>query len=333
MSTIKTFAKNFLIRTGIMRVLANKQRSGVGILMYHSVLENPSEVADSLGNIVHSARVFEEQMQAIARDFHPVSLEEAGRYVMGDSEIPKRPVVVTFDDGYADNYQVAMPILNRCGVPATFYITVDCVERKTLPWPSRLRFAFRATKKKTWVDDDGAPWSLATSDERERAYLSACDRYCKLAGADLETKTQKLEVDLDAKVPEDSGRLMMSWDQVRGLAKNGHIVGSHTMTHPNLAFLNIEGVRRELNDSKRQMESRVGTPIDHISYPCPALFPNWTQQTTEESQRAGYKTAVTTRNGLAHKRDNPFELKRLRPTKTVDGLRWNLERAFAGWPG
>jgi len=333
MPTIKTFAKNILIRAGILRLFASQPRSGVGILMYHSVMENPGDVIDSIGNIVHSARVFEAQMQTIARDFQPVSLEEAGRYVKEETEFTKRPVVVTFDDGYSDNYEVAMPILNRCGVPAAFYITVDCVERQTLPWPSRLRFAFRTTKKKTWVGEDGTSWSLAAPEERDRAYLSACDRYCKLSGANLESKIQKAEFDLDAKVPADSGRLMMDWEQVKGLAKNGHIVGSHTMTHPNLAFLEIEEMRQELNESKHQMESRVGTAIHHISYPCPALFPNWTQQTTEESQRAGYKTAVTTTNGLAHKRDNPFELKRLGPTKTLDGLRWNLEKAFAGWPG
>lgn len=333
MSTLKTFAKSLLIGAGILRLFGSNQRSGVGILMYHSVMENPDDVVDSIGSIVHSAPVFETQMQTIARDFQPVSLEDAGRYVMGEAEFRKRPVVVTFDDGYADNYEVAMPILNRCGVPASFYITVDCVERRMLPWPSRLRFAFRTTKQKTWSDEDGTSWRLVFPEERERAYLSACDRYSKLSGANLESKIQKAEFDLDAKVPADSGRLMMDWEQVRGLAKNGHIVGSHTMTHPNLAFLNIDDMRRELNESKRQMESHVGTSVHHISYPCPALFPNWTQQTTEESQRAGYKTAVTTTNGLAHKRDNPFELKRLGPTKTVDGLRWNLERAFAGWPG
>lgn len=333
MANLKALAKNLLTRAGVLRLLASKQRRGVGILMYHSVMENPNVVADSLGAIVHSTRVFEAQMQMVARDFHPVNLEEAGRYVMGEAEFPKWPVVVTFDDGYADNYEVAMPILNRCGVPAAFYITVDCVERKTLPWPSRLRFAFRTTREKTWVDEAGIPWRLASPEERERAYLSACDRFCKLTGMVLEREVKKIELDLDAKVGDESRNLMMDWEQVRGLSRNGHIVGSHTMTHPNLAFLEIEDVRHELSESKRQMENRIGTAIHHVSYPCPALFPNWTQQTTEESQRAGYKTAVTTTNGLAHERDNPLELRRLGPTKTLDGLRWNLERAFAGWPG
>jgi peptidoglycan/xylan/chitin deacetylase (PgdA/CDA1 family) len=123
---------------------------------------------------------------------------------------------------------------------------------------------------------------------------------------------------------------MMTWDQARGLQQEGHIVGSHTMTHPNMAFLKLEDLRRELSLSKQTMESHLGAPVRHLSYPCPALFPNWTQQTTEESNRAGYETAVTTNDGVVRKRDNPLELNRVRPTRTVDGLRWNLERAFAG---
>jgi peptidoglycan/xylan/chitin deacetylase (PgdA/CDA1 family) len=333
MAMMKVLAKKTLTRIGILRVLARRRPNAVAILMYHSVMENPKLVVDSLGEIVHPTRVFDAQMQMLARDFHPISLDDLNKFVRSEAELPKRSVVVTFDDGYADNYEVAMPILTRVGVPASFYVTVDCVERKTLPWPSRLRFAFRTTQKRTWIDEKAISWALGFPQQRERAYLSACDQFCKLSGASLESRVSQTEIDLDAKISDATGNLMLDWDQARSLAKNGYIVGSHTMTHPNLAFLELEDVRRELNDSKRQMEDRMGMPIHHVSYPCPALFPNWTQQTTAESQRAGYKTAVTTTNGLAHERDNPLQLKRLGPTKTVDGLRWNLESAFAGWSG
>jgi hypothetical protein len=78
------------------------------------------------------------------------------------------------------------------------------------------------------------------------------------------------------------------------------------------------------------METRINAKVVHFSYPCPALFPNWTEQTAEESERAGYETAVTTSSGLVRHNHNPLALRRVHPTKIVEGLRWNLEMAFAG---
>lgn len=326
----KDLAKKVLMGSGALRWLARRRGKSVAILMYHSVLGAPDHVQDSLGGIALSTDAFQSQMELLAHEFHPIDLEQAGRFVTGEGELHERAVVVTFDDGYTDNYEVAMPILNRLGVPATFYVTVDCVERRTLPWPSRLRFAFRTTNKKTWTDNAGKPWSLSSAEDREKAYLSACDQFCKLAGPMLETEVARAERELEAKLPDRAGELMMTWEQVKALKQNGHIIGSHTMTHPNMAFLKLDDLRRELNDSKRVMETHLGGPVRHLSYPCPALFPNWTQQTTEESQRAGYQTAVTTNDGVVRERDNPLELKRVRPNRTAEGLRWNLETAFAG---
>jgi len=327
---IKNLVKRALLGTGVLRLAATLHGKGAAILMYHSVLENPEQEKDSLGGIIHSREAFQGQMEMLVKTFRPVPLHEVGRFVKGEADMPDRAVVVTFDDGYTDNYEVAMPILDRVGIPATFYVTVDCVENRRLPWPSRLRFSFRKTAKKSWSDESGTVWNLESDQGREQAYLTTCDRVCQLAGAALENAVHSMEAELDAKLPVDRGGLMMTWEQVRGLSRNGHIVGSHTMTHPNLAFLSMEEARCELVQSKTQMEQRLATRVEHLSYPCPALFPNWTVRTTAESRKAGYQTAVTTSNGLARKQDDPLCLKRVRPTKSVDGLRWNLENAFAG---
>jgi peptidoglycan/xylan/chitin deacetylase (PgdA/CDA1 family) len=117
---------------------------------------------------------------------------------------------------------------------------------------------------------------------------------------------------------------------LRELAGHGHIVGSHTMTHPNMAQLKEDDAYRELAESKQRLESQLGAAVQHFSYPCPALSPHWTERTVEQSRVLGYNTAVTTNSGLTRHGDNLLCLKRIRPTKTVEGLRWNLESAFAG---
>lgn len=327
---IKNLARRVLVGSGLLRLAGRFRGKGAAILMYHSVLDDPRQVTDSLGGIVHSADAFEAQMELLAAKFRPVGLGRLATFVQGESDLPERAVAITFDDGYADNYEQAMPILNRLGIPAAFYVTVDCIERRKLPWPSRLRFSFRTTRKPQFTDKGGQVWNLAHAEDREQGYLKVCDEVCKLAGTALEERVAQIEQALEAQLPSNSGELMMTWDQVKALAQRGHIVGSHTMTHPNLAFLGVEDVRRELVESKQTMEAKIGVPVEHFSYPCPALFPNWTEQTREQSLRAGYQTAVTTNNGLTRQNDNPLELKRVRPTKTVEGLRWNLESAFAG---
>jgi hypothetical protein len=157
---------------------------------------------------------------------------------------------------------MAMPILDRLGVPAAFYVTVDCVESRRLPWPSRLRYSFRKTARKEWKGEAAKIWNLGSEREREAAYLAACDRVAMLAGAEQERVVSHIEFDLGTMLPAQSGDLMMSWGQVRGLAQRGHIVGSHTTTHPNLAHVGVEDARRELVESKRRMESQINAKVD-----------------------------------------------------------------------
>ncbi|MGB7601055.1 MAG: polysaccharide deacetylase family protein [Candidatus Sulfotelmatobacter sp.] len=327
---MKDLAKRTLVSSGLLRLAATMRGPSTAILMYHSVLPDPSQWADRWGEIAHSELVFRAQMELLAREFHPISLDEAIKLIRGGDELPRRSVVVTFDDGYADNYEVAMPALNQAGVPATFYVTVDCVENKRLPWPSRLRFAFRNTKLSVWSDSHGKHWPLILPAEREAAFLSTCDACCQLSGTAQEDFVLRVERELEAKIPCEQNSPMLSYEQMRALQRHRHIVGSHTMTHPNMAYLKAEDAVRELAESKRRLELNLETPIRHFSYPCPALSPHWSIETTEQIEVTGYETAVTTDNGLIHSGDNPFCLKRLRPTKTVEGLRWNLESAFAG---
>ena len=238
--------------------------------------------------------------------------------------------MVTFDDGYTDNYEVAMPILNQTGVPATFYATVDCIENRKLPWPARLRFAIRNTKARAWKHSHSNPLPLETPAQREEAFRAGCEISSKLSGVPQEVFISQVEQDLQMKLPGLSGSLMMDYEQLRALTRHGHIVASHTMTHPNMAFVSEEEARQELTESKRRLESQLGATIKHFAYPCPALCPHWTPGTLEQCRTAGYETAVTTDHGSAHKGDDPLSLKRIPASFTVEGLRWDLESAFAG---
>jgi len=169
---MRELVKKALLGSRLLRLAAD--RRGVAILMYHSVMEDPRSQDVFLGGITHPESVFRGQMELLAKQYHSVSLDEVGRFLRGDGALPDRAVAVTFDDGYADNYEIAAPILNRTGVPATFYVTVESVEQRRLPWPARLRFAFRTTKRTSWMHSSGKAWPLSCPRERESAYLFSC---------------------------------------------------------------------------------------------------------------------------------------------------------------
>ena len=325
---LKSWVKRVAVQSGMTRAAGSVAAKGVAILMYHGVTDDPEEHKAILGGIDHPTSVFEKQMEVLAREYHPISLDEAFQFANDGKDVPRRSVVVTFDDGYADNYHVAMPILSKVGVPATFYITVDCVDQKKLPWPARLRYALFTTRNSAWTDPEGTVWPLGDPQLRAKAFDRACECCCKLSGAEQDQFVAAHECQLKAALSQ--GPLMMTWEEVRGTVKRGHIIGSHTLSHPNMAHINGEALRREMSDSKKILERELGTEVSHFSYPCPALQPHWNDRTVSVSRESGYKSAVTTNSGLTRRGDNPLRLKRISANKKLDGLRADLELAFLG---
>ena len=124
--------------------------------------------------------------------------------------------------------------------------------------------------------------------------------------------------------------LMMNWDQVRALCRSGHIVGSHTLTHPNLAQITEAEAERELRESRRILESQLGKEVAHFSYPNPILIPHWSPRTSEIAARVDYQTAVTTEPGYVSARDQPMSLRRVAAPQDGEGLNWALDCTLIG---
>jgi len=332
-STAQNWIKRSLIATRALDVIHRLQRTRVAVLMYHSVMEEPERHATTLGNIIISAKNFRRQMEVLARDYNPLSLNDALQFIQGHKQLPAKPVVVTFDDGYRDNAEVAAPILNQLDIPGVFYVTVSSIDRAMPPWVAKLRYAFSTTGKGAWGGFNGDVYPLATSGGRERAFTIALEHCACLTGRIQEGFVAEVERELETGAMPEESQLMMTWQQTRKLIDEGHIVGSHTMSHPNLAHVQDDlELRSELEESKRRLEQKLDSPVIHFSYPCPVLQPHWSARTVELCRQLGYSTAVTTDPGAVSEGDDPLTMHRVRPTRDIDGLRWNLECAFLGRP-
>ena len=329
-SKSKRWLKKALVRSSILPVASRFFAPAAAILAYHSVVEEPAKTDYILGS--SRARVhFERHIETLARKFSPVTLGDVAEFARSVRKLPPRAVAVTFDDGFADNYEVALPILNRYGVPATFYIMVDAVENGTLPWYCRIRFAFNTTRKSEWTyAETGRTYTLGSQAERQAAMPVAWDRGAALAGAEQRAFVDSVERDLEidpAHARADHG-MMMDWDQVRALKKAGHTIGGHTLSHPNVAQVSVEAARAEIAGCKRRLEEKLGDPVEHFSYPHPALNPHWSAETLAITREAGFKSAVLTTYGAVRAGDDPLGMKRMYTPLDLDQLTLNLQTAF-----
>jgi len=321
---------NVAVSSGILK-FAGKFTSNIVILRYHSIHNDLEKYDQIIGrSIMHTPEAFRQQMEILVRSYTPVTMNEILSYLSGEIEPPKNAVAVTFDDGYLDNLEYAAPILNEYGIPATFYITVEPIEKRVMPWFVRLRFVFSNTKRELWTDEgEGIDISLGSRSNRLTAFSRACRQCTVLNNESQKIYTQKVEKQLNVESYSNE-ELMLNWDQIRKLDRMGHTIGSHTMSHPNLAYLSIEDAVFEMQMSKKILERELGKPVIHFSYPNPALQPNWNEETRELAQSIGYKTAVTSDAGSVKLSDNPQKLRRMWVPSQKSEFQWYLQSTLLG---
>jgi peptidoglycan/xylan/chitin deacetylase (PgdA/CDA1 family) len=231
---------------------------------------------------------------------------------------PERPLLgITFDDGALDNYEHALPVLNRLGLKASFYIPVQNVDEQRGPWHDRLGFAIlRAAallRQRADLDFDRllSPFGCSAASfnavlPREAMSLAArgVSAAKSLPAEQRSARLESLEAALGGdQVPSWAG--MMSWDQIRELDRAGHEVGSHSLTHPLLPDLTDAQIQEEVSSSRSRLESVTGTSVASFCYP----NGSYDARCLRAVKDAGYVCAVTTTWGL-NRGGSPYELKR-----------------------
>jgi peptidoglycan/xylan/chitin deacetylase (PgdA/CDA1 family) len=253
---------------------------------------------------------FRQQMEYLTRNFHVISLDQIAR---GDfsSNGQKHCVAITFDDGYRDNFLCAFPVLKELGIPATIFLATGYIESGELPWYDQVCLAFKLTLQSriSLSEVHGKDLSLDTRNARLHtlqhtlAVLRAVNEATRLQL--LRELFQQLRVPARLNLPN----VMLSWDEVRRMSKQGIGFGAHTVTHPVLASLSGERLEDEVVGSKKTVENRLQLPVRHFAYPFGKPF-----DVGPEAKRlvkaAGFETAVTTVSGINDPAQDPFELKR-----------------------
>ncbi|MDQ3003032.1 MAG: polysaccharide deacetylase family protein [Fibrobacterota bacterium] len=281
------------------------------ILIYHRVLPERDPFAIS----PVSTAEFDRQMGLLRSCFRVVSLDRLTEE-LDAGKLKPGTVCVTFDDGYLDNRQHALPILKKHGIPATIYLATGFIGTDASPWYDKVLRAVRDAKLERV---DFAPAGMAGADLSNPATRAAT------AYALLEWLKGFAPGPRDAHVldlaralgspPAAAGRLMLDWDDVRAMRKDGVVFGAHTVTHPILSTIPESEMDREIGASKAAIESALQEEIRHFAYPN-GRAADYTQGTVRILEKHGFKTAMTTETGVNGPGSNRFELLRRQPWET-----------------
>lgn len=214
------------------------------------------------------------------------------------------PVLLTFDDGYLDNYAAAFPVLRAHGVSAIFFLVTDYVRGATVPWWDAIAWMCRRARGNGALDADAA-----RAAREEAAALIAS--YKSLDAAAAQAMFEALPARLGVAPPDDAHALFLSVEQAREMVRGGMTIGAHTRTHPILSKLSREAQRDELRGGKAWLEAALGRTVATLAYPVgsPDAF---TDTTRREARRAGYRAAFSYHGGInALASTDPYDVKRI----------------------
>jgi peptidoglycan/xylan/chitin deacetylase (PgdA/CDA1 family) len=265
-------------------------------------------------------RGLERQLRFLRRYANVVDLREALAALATGRPLPARAVAITFDDGYRDQLELAVPMLERLGLPATFFLIPGVLSRAVRPWWELVAWAFRRASPDA-VSWEGTVWPLRSAAERRSSLLAVAERLKRRSRAARDAALEELTTLLAPGGDPSDDRMFLDWDGARRLARGRLTVASHTFHH---GILSQEDEQAQLDDllvSRRQLEQELEVEVDLLAYPNGRLG-DYDEATMAAARRAGYSHAITTMPGWNRPSTPPYEVLRFvqQPERGVPGL-------------
>jgi peptidoglycan/xylan/chitin deacetylase (PgdA/CDA1 family) len=339
---LRALAGTALDRSGLSRLARAARRAGLPgggltVLLYHRVAD-PEAIGPLDPSMIDATPAeFDAQMGYVRENFHPVSIDEVLAARRAGKPLPADSVLISFDDGYRDNFENAAPILERHGMTGLFFITTGHVRHRRLFWWEQVSLLVRRAQvpRLRLVYPRAEEMPLGTPEDRARAVRGLNriikERYAMDLDRFLSGVAEACEVRWDpAEATALADQALMTWDDVRTLRRRGMGIGSHTDSHRVLLTLPPEPLAAELAGSRAALEAHLGEPVTTIAYPVGRSVAEVVPVRAAVAA-AGYELGFTTRAGVNRLRadDDPFDLLRL----SVDrGLPEPLLRTYFTFP-
>jgi peptidoglycan/xylan/chitin deacetylase (PgdA/CDA1 family) len=303
------------------------------ILLYHRV----ADVRPDPWSLCVTPAHFDEHLQVLRRHGPVMRLQDLARQLK-DGQPPRRAVVITFDDGYADNLLNARPLLEKYDSPATVFVVSGALgqarefwwdelarillEPGTLPDTLTLRFdetdcrwelgeAAIYTEADARRDQQWIAWGDEHPTRRHRLYREVWERLLPLPDSERQPLLNQMRAWAGVGAEGRPAHRALTPEEVSRLARAGLVeIGAHTVTHPRLAALPPTEQRSEIRDSRTRLEDSVGQPVQSFSYPF-GRRSDYTAETVALVQAGGFACACSNFPGVAARETDRFQLPRV----------------------
>jgi peptidoglycan/xylan/chitin deacetylase (PgdA/CDA1 family) len=292
------------------------QRDLLTVICYHRVLHVDDHCFQGFKPTVSATpESFAQQMDYLRSHHNPIRLRDLAAWLDGDGMLPPRPALVTFDDGYRDNAEIAWPIMRERGVPAVIFLATDYIGTgRPFLWDFAA-YCFAAADRNHADLPLIGPTSLITVAERDSATIKWVEAAKRLPGANREGAMNDLAAALDVPPPSEDlfRQLYLDWPDVRSLAEQGVEFGGHTRTHPILTRVPLGEAVSEIDRSIEKLTSALGSRPLGFAYPNGSAQ-DYSKDHEQAVRRSGVSVAFSLEPGptsLSQVRKRPMAIRRI----------------------
>jgi len=304
---------------GILHLLRYINRNKIVIFMLHGIVEDKEYSWETIRKQCSLGR-FENVLKVLRRYFEFISMEDAVQMLSG--KVPLRPycAVLTFDDGYRNNYELALPVLEKYNIPAIYFISTGNIDSQKPHWFDMMDYVIQHNSRSIKMEVGGKIYTFENDDNERlakefRRFLFDCNNSQGEDDIELISKIyaiiKKWEIKEGKNVKEilngDSRTAMMSWKHVGILSSKGIEIGSHTVDHCRLGTIAKDEIYRQLEKSKMDIEKHLGKACKYLSYP----NGSYNEKVIDIAKVCGYSASVTTKSGLNGISEDTFRLNRI----------------------
>ncbi|MEN6554382.1 MAG: polysaccharide deacetylase family protein [Methanobacterium sp.] len=268
------------------KITSKFSNSNVAIITYHRV----SNKCDDWSLNPLPVNSFKDHIKFLTETYNIISLNDLVDSIIKREPIPQRSVILTFDDGYKDNYVNAYPLLKKYEIPATIFLTTKHIGSGELPWNDKVGYIIYNTPLNQIKIDEIGDYPIDSKFRKYQAFSEIKKKLIKCNEIEKSSLIKKLANFCHINVPLEIGNeLMLSWDEVIEMDENGVDFGAHTVNHPILTNININDAKWEILQSKKVIEEKIGKQVNSFSYP----YGNFNQNISDMIQELNFKCAVT----------------------------------------